>query len=180
MTETTQTISRPGAVDVTKLTLSYTTQTSIQRLVTGRGEVVAWTHNLEASLQSDVDAGLLTHAEGAAVAEEYKVRKPAPVGHRPDAVETTAAANQAQLDAQTKIAEAEAAKTTPKTNDRAASREAAKDEAEQRHEREQERDREARAREERAKISERERAEQREREEKAKAAAHTPPTPPRR
>lgn len=65
-------------IDVGSLTLSYTVSTSIQRLVAGRHEVEAWTHNLEQSLQTDVDAGALTEAEGVAVAHKYEVKKPTP------------------------------------------------------------------------------------------------------
>jgi hypothetical protein len=65
-------------VEVSSLTLSYTTSTCIQRLKAGESEVNAWAHNLQTSLQTDLDNGSLTEDEATAVASEYGVKAPKP------------------------------------------------------------------------------------------------------
>lgn len=85
-------------------TLSFTTSNAVTRLGVARGEVEAWTANLEKSLQADVDEGLLTEPQGVALAHKYAVKKPAPAGHKPEAHETTPASNQAHMDAVAKEA----------------------------------------------------------------------------
>ena len=82
-------------VDVSALTLGFTVQTSISRLVAAHAEVKAWTHNLEQGLQADVEAGHLTPDEAAAVAEKYEVKAPKPPGHKDEAKETTPEMNEA-------------------------------------------------------------------------------------
>ncbi len=90
------------AVDITKLTLSPATQASVSRLVSGKAEVQAWTLNLENSLQADVDSGALSLDEASAVAAKYEVTAPQPADAEPEAKETTAEMNQAQVDAAAK------------------------------------------------------------------------------
>jgi hypothetical protein len=98
---------------MTEPTLSVATQTSVQGLVRAKHEVEAWTKNLEQALADDVSAGRLTPEEAAEVAKKHGVKAPPKAGDKEEAHETTAEANQAQLDAQTKAAESEAAKTKP-------------------------------------------------------------------
>ena len=85
-------------------TLSFTTSNAVTRLGVARGEVEAWTANLEKSLQADVDSGALTLAQASRVAEENDVERPHAPGKAPEAHETTPASNQAQMDAAAKQA----------------------------------------------------------------------------
>jgi hypothetical protein len=90
--------------------LSAATNASVQGLVRAKHDITQWTKNLERALADDVAAGRLTPDEAAEVAKTNEVKAPPAPGSKEEAKETTAEANQAQLDAQTKVAEAEAAK----------------------------------------------------------------------
>ena len=161
--------------DTTELpTLSPATQASVQGLARAKHEIEQWTRNLERALADDVAATpqRLTPEQAAAVAKAHEVKAPPAPGSTAEAKETTAEGNQAQLDAQTKTAEAEAAKTAAPPhhpNQERENRERAE------HERRVEHEQREKAERERHEISERERREQHEREEKAKA----PPQPPK-
>lgn len=163
MTDTTQTAT----------TLSPATQASVQGLTRARNDVAAWTENLEQALADDVAATppRLTPPEAAAIAKANGVQPPPAPGSTAEAKETTPAMNQAQLDAQTKTAEAEAAK-----DEKIAETAAAKDERERdrlerlEREHEHEREREHRQRAEREQHEAAEKA----KEERAKAEAAKP------
>lgn len=84
--------------------LSPATQASVSGLARAKADVAAWTKNLERSLADDVSANppRLTVEQAAQVAKEHGVEPPPDPEKAPEAKETTAEANQAQLDAQTK------------------------------------------------------------------------------
>jgi hypothetical protein len=88
--------------------LSPATQAAITGLAQARAAVEQQTMNLEQSLADDVNATppRLTPLEATAIAKANDVKPPPPPGPKLEAKETTPAANQAQLDAQTKAAEA--------------------------------------------------------------------------
>ncbi|HLY78958.1 MAG TPA: hypothetical protein VKQ70_06260 [Caulobacteraceae bacterium] len=159
-------------------TLSVGTQTSVQGLVRAKHEVEQWTRNLEQALADDVAANppRLTPELAATVAKTHGVKAPPAPGSPAEAKETTAEANQAQLDAQTKTNAAEAAKTAAPAhhpNQERENRERA--EHERRVAQEQERERQRAEQEERLRA-EKERREKAERDEKAKTP---PPQPPK-
>lgn len=91
-------------------TLSPQTHACVQGLVRAKHEVEQWTHNLQQALADDVTAGRLTPEEAAEVAKTYEVKAPPPAEPPAEAHETTAEANQAQLDAHTDEAQAAQAK----------------------------------------------------------------------
>jgi hypothetical protein len=93
------------------VTLSPNTHSAVQGVVRARHDLLAWEKNLATALADDVREKRLTADQADEVADEYEVEFKAPKGDAPDAVETTAEANEAQRLAQAKIAEAEAAKT---------------------------------------------------------------------
>jgi hypothetical protein len=92
--------------------LSPATHASVQGLARAKHEVEMWTKNLEQALAEDVaaDPPRLTPEQAAVIAKTHKVEAPPKPGDPAEARETTAEANQAQLDAQTKANEALAAK----------------------------------------------------------------------
>jgi hypothetical protein len=94
--------------------LSPATQAAIGGLTQARISVEQQTKNLEQALADDVNADppRLTTAEAAVIAKANDVKPPPPPGPKVEAKETTPAANQAQLDAQTKAAEAAEAEMT--------------------------------------------------------------------
>jgi hypothetical protein len=92
--------------------LSVATETSVAGLVRAKHEVKAWTHNLQQALADDLAATppRLTPEQAAEIAKANEVEAPPKPGSAAEAQETTAEANQAQLDAQTKTAEEAAAR----------------------------------------------------------------------
>jgi hypothetical protein len=99
--------------------LSPATNASVTGLARAKHEVAQWTHNLEQALADDVAANppRLTPEQAATVAKANGVEAPPKPGDAAEAKETTAEANQAQLDAQTKANEAAAPKPAPKPKD---------------------------------------------------------------